>query len=81
VECNLHITTKEGEKSKKPPTTTQLSEVDKALAELKMKKAAMDKKEKHKAVVVNKWWNTHFPISSSHRRFRATAELAIPQSI
>jgi hypothetical protein len=36
------------------PTTTQPSEVDKALVELKMKMAAMEKKEKHEATVVSK---------------------------
>jgi hypothetical protein len=53
VECNPWITTKEGKKTKKPPTTTQPSEVDKALAKLKMKMATMEKEEKHKVTVVN----------------------------
>ena len=35
-------------------TTTQPSEVDKALVELKMKMSAIEKKEKHKVVVVSK---------------------------
>jgi hypothetical protein len=54
VERNAWVNTKEGEKPKTPPTTTQQSEVDEALAELKMKMATMEKKEKHKAAVVSK---------------------------
>jgi ribosome maturation protein Sdo1 len=54
IEHNLRITAKDCKKFKKSPTTTQPSEVDKALAELKMKMAAVEKKEKHKAAVVSK---------------------------
>jgi hypothetical protein len=45
VERNAWVNTKEGEKPKTPPTTTQQSEVDEVLAELKMKMATMEKKK------------------------------------